>query len=93
MAEGLPLQKIVAYYKDTNNAAKQSILDRYSFCEYMKNEVGISPTVCMCISSNYMQNYETNDRTIHTLLLTGDDFIQAVNDILENSIRDPILVL
>lgn len=41
MDDGLPLDKIASFYKDTDNAAKQSLLDRYTFCEYMRNEVSI----------------------------------------------------
>ncbi|KAK3715351.1 hypothetical protein QZH41_010173, partial [Actinostola sp. cb2023] len=39
MEVGLPLDKIIHYYKNTQNAAKQILLDRYTFCEYMKTEV------------------------------------------------------
>ena len=39
MEKGIPTEKIADYFKNTEKAAYQVLLDRYSFCEFMKNEV------------------------------------------------------
>lgn len=39
MDEGLPVHKIANYFKNNTIAAKQALLDKYSFCEFMRKEV------------------------------------------------------
>lgn len=60
MEEGLPLNKVINYYKDTENAAKQTILDRYSFCEHMKSvSKRIENVICSFCCSGHLLKSQT----------------------------------
>ncbi|XP_031554013.1 uncharacterized protein LOC116291030 [Actinia tenebrosa] len=65
MEIGLPNEKITSYYDKTPNAAKQVLLDGYSFCEYLIEEVFKK----QLSNDTFVRDYGTHQESIKTVNL------------------------